>query len=348
MLETYHLNLKPRSPCITPLQSDTLFGHIAWAMRYVFGEAGLQDFLQEYQPGQPAPLIVSDGFQNGLLPKPFFRSLTVSRVTEVIADLAKQQGIAVSSRQLTEILKSLKKQQHLPIATWQRLQQDLSAENLLQVSLEALDLKATLAQKKSNGVPHAQPALVYHNTVNRVLNQVTEGFYQQETQFYSEDFSYDVYLKSRVPEADLRQIFNFIAISGFGRDKSTGKGQFEITLTKSARLPSVTDPNAFMVLSHYVPNPGAPKLGFYQFMTKYGRLGGDYAKAAIPDVSALQPFKKPIVMMKPGSVFFGPPSDDCGMLLGGENAPVHTHPAIRHYAWAYTFPVKAQEEDFTV
>ena len=41
----YRYNIRPKSPVMTPLMSDTFFGHFCWALGYEKGEGFLEDFL---------------------------------------------------------------------------------------------------------------------------------------------------------------------------------------------------------------------------------------------------------------------------------------------------------------
>jgi len=65
------ITIKPTSPFITPLQSDTIFGHFAWGYRYCFGEKKLNELLKTFK--QKPFIVFSDGFIKGTLPKPFLK-----------------------------------------------------------------------------------------------------------------------------------------------------------------------------------------------------------------------------------------------------------------------------------
>ena len=43
----YRLTLAPASSFLTPLQSDTLFGHLCWALRNQRGEGALEAGAEE-------------------------------------------------------------------------------------------------------------------------------------------------------------------------------------------------------------------------------------------------------------------------------------------------------------
>src|SRR5438094_3308698 len=70
-MKSYRVEITPRSPWGTPLQVDTLFGHLCWALTYTQGETALRDFLQAFDGPSP-PLVLSNGFPKGCLPRPLF------------------------------------------------------------------------------------------------------------------------------------------------------------------------------------------------------------------------------------------------------------------------------------
>ena len=67
----YTIELKLSAPLITPFQSDTIFGHICWAVRFLkWGEEDkLNDFLTQYETEDSPPLLISNGF-----PKVFYQN----------------------------------------------------------------------------------------------------------------------------------------------------------------------------------------------------------------------------------------------------------------------------------
>ncbi|MDR1487569.1 MAG: hypothetical protein LBT62_06220, partial [Deltaproteobacteria bacterium] len=67
----WRLRLKLLAPVATPMQSDTLFGHLCWQVVLTKGSDALKEWLQPFTDGDP-PFILSDAFPAGLLPKPLF------------------------------------------------------------------------------------------------------------------------------------------------------------------------------------------------------------------------------------------------------------------------------------
>lgn len=64
----YRYKITPGSPLITPLMSDTFFGHFCWAVLYHKGEDYLSDLLDSFDNGNPAPVLFSSAFFRGICP----------------------------------------------------------------------------------------------------------------------------------------------------------------------------------------------------------------------------------------------------------------------------------------
>ncbi|MDW7680752.1 MAG: hypothetical protein SCK70_09320, partial [bacterium] len=249
-LTEYVISFKPKSPLITQLQSDTIFGHVAWAIRYLWGEDQLIPFLDAFKEGNDAPFLVSDGFPHGKLPKPFVKALPLKKINAIIDEVVAELNVPIDIKHRTQIIKALKKQNLLDIDTFKKIQDNITAENVVRESARALDWNELLSPTRRKA-RRVQKMAVMHNTVNRIYNTVTEGLFQQTEHFFQSDFSFDVHLKTSYFDLhQLTQIFDLIGTTGFGKDKSTGKGKFEIQVIKGSKLPSVASPNGFMVLSH--------------------------------------------------------------------------------------------------
>jgi len=69
MMKTYRVRLGLDSASLSAWQSDTIFGHLCWTVRYEEGEEALGEFLAPFLAGEP-PLVLSNGFPGDLLPRP--------------------------------------------------------------------------------------------------------------------------------------------------------------------------------------------------------------------------------------------------------------------------------------
>ena len=325
--KNFCVNLKLKSTLITLFQSDTLFGHICWAIRYLKwdGEKGcqkLEEFLSNYDknPLKP-PLLISDGFPKDFLSKPIIRPITQEELETILED----NDLVESSYKI----KTIKKMTLIPKEVFEELnQQTITSFGLFKKLFRRFEEIEKDRFKKE---------VVFHNTINRISNTVTSGLYQQEELFFKPGFDeFEVYLKTNYfSKQDLERIFGFIAKSGYGRDKSTGKGNFFVEIVDNGEIKGANTTNAFMTLASYIPHQNAPIEGYYDIVLKYGKLGGDFAKS--------DPFKVPLIMFKSGSTFYDKDySSD--KIYGSLLKKVHRkNPNIKHYA--YAFPIGVNIED---
>lgn len=329
----YRVELTVGSPIVTPFQSDTIFGHICWAIRFLAWkdeekEYKLAAFLTRFDTEEGPPLLVSDGFPKDYLPKPILPPLTQADLEEI---MGLEKRIENSFR-----IKTIKRMRLVPKEKFKALQMDAMTP--------AKIFRALKNSSEGINQPEAgqETVMVQHNTVNRISGRVETGLYAQEETFFREECGrYEVYLRTNYfkPE-ELNRIFKFIGEGGFGRDKSTGKGQFTFEINEGMDIPECPKANAFMTLSSYIPSENDPTRGHYGLIHKFGKLGGLYAKGT-PEVYG-NPFKVPLIMFSAGSTFFDPnyvPGKTYGSLL----RKVHKNQDIRHYG--YAFPVGIRIED---
>lgn len=325
-MQNYKINIKLKSSVITPFHSDTLWGHICWALRYTQGEEELLDFLECYDSGEP-PLVISNAFPKDYLPFP---------VLEPIAKTQQRALIATSS--FVTAASAVKKFS----ATKYILKELFAHLNKGTISSYSL-LEAILANPEKFPVISAEsPSVSYHTKINRVSGAAIDGgLFTTNDMFYANN-EFEAYCKigHGFSEQNLKQCLEFININGFGKKKSTGKGSIHCTIEKITD--DVTDDaNAFMSLSNYVPCQDDPQKGFYKLLTKYGKLGGHFASSSIIPGNNPTPFKYPLVMFESGSIFkVDKKREHYGRIVKG------VHPAekinIVHYGMTYPMPLKIE------
>jgi CRISPR-associated protein Csm4 len=177
-----------------------------------------------------------------------------------------------------------------------------------------------------------------HNTINRLTNTTSEesGVYSlpetviPKVSIYLK--SVDAGWKDKVVSLlkDLSQV-------GYGRKKSIGKGQFTVAeLVEEYNFPEIKDANGFVTLSNFCPAKDDPTEGLYKTFVKYGKLGEEFTFCG-------NPFKRPLLMIKAGSVFktTSPPKAYYGRMLS--NIAPAKEDSVVHYAYAFAMPVKFPE-----
>jgi len=269
---TYRIELHVPSGFITPWHADTLFGHLCWGAERsdgftnFNGAAGLIDLFRSGEP----PFILSDGFPAGLLPAPITLK---SRLAPETADNLDEKNY--------NTMKKAKKREFLTIAQFQAFQRG-------EIPDIGDDTKGFI------------PATTLHNQISRFTNTTGNGgsLFELDEQFAPHEGKIHFYAKIREGfEDDLRRLFDVVASSGFGKKKSSGKGSFSVErFERFDGLDSVSGAKGFISLSHFVPAKSDPIDGSYKTMIKYGKLGEEKNFCG-------NPFKKPLIMLKPGAVF---------------------------------------------
>ncbi|MDD5456747.1 MAG: hypothetical protein PHV30_06920 [Candidatus Margulisbacteria bacterium] len=294
--QTYRLVLKPKSGLSTPLQADTIWGHLASYLA-ISGHEYLKDFLQSYKDGTPA-VIFSDGLpaladEDGVFeqfyPKPLYP--TSAELLDKLKDMNRDK------------LKKIKK------TNW------IKEDDY--ISLCKGDFSGLSFLKDDDKEPFKiLTETTMKNAVPRWGNEDTEIYPLEETylqpvgvELKSNEFlGWTIFFKVRADfENQLKQPLGNFLKHGYGKKKGVGKGQFEITLLplQEDLIPEVKDANAFMSLSTYVPDADDPIDGYWQTFTKYGKLG----EAGVANLPSNDPsaernlFKSPITMLTPGAVF---------------------------------------------
>jgi CRISPR-associated protein Csm4 len=142
-----------------------------------------------------------------------------------------------------------------------------------------------------------------------------------------------VYLKTISDEwtEQALDLFKLLSKSGYGRKKSIGKGQFSVEEFTEFNFKGLNSPNGFVTLSSFCPATNDPIKGLYKTQVKYGKLGDEYTFSG-------NPFKRPLAMVKTGSVFWtdGPPSDFYGRIVR-DISP--SKPEVVQYAYAFAIPI---------
>ncbi len=273
----YQLILRQTSGLCTPLQADTLWGHFTGYLAQTKPEL-LNDFIQSYKDEKPA-IIFSDG-----LPSLLKQDNTIEVCFPTPVDI-------------TLRIADLKEMKQLKKTNW----------------LTKDDLERIIADNVAKDFVPKTPLEVVNNTqmrnqVSRTGEEDTKLFPLEEMWLNANEKKgtavWSVFVKIHKDFFEQLQPFlEAFLLTGYGKKKNIGKGQFEITVKKVDELlfPKVQGANAFMSLSSFVPAEDDPVDGYWQTFTKYGKMG-ESAPLLNGHISE-NPFKSPIVMLKPGAVF---------------------------------------------
>ncbi|NLE29145.1 MAG: hypothetical protein GX629_05705 [Phycisphaerae bacterium] len=342
-MQSYKLKLQVCSALQTPLQPDTLFGHLCWAIRYHEGEQALESFLKSYTQATP-PLILSGVFPEHFWPAPLLPGLTqdqqknISKIlSEMPRDTVKKKlpfcplDKNIAARDLTtfevfDVLKWLQKLRFIPEAMLSEVVDDMSRFELI---CRFLDIGCGKANLLSS-------ANVSHNVIDRLTGTVPEenGLYFSEESFPSsiDPPVFQLLVLSDLWDADqIHSRFSQALTGGYGKSKSRGKGYVKVLSVEPWSMPQAKTPNAIILLGTCCPRKTDPTQGFWQIKTKNGKFGGDWALGE-------NPFKKPLTFLEPGSIF---KTDSSPAYMGQMVSHISdTYPQALQYGLAPTLAVQ--------
>ncbi len=332
--KTYALQVRPRARFVSLPQSDTLFGHLCWAIRYAEGEDALRGFLAEF--ADSPPVLLSAAFPQGMLPVPVLPPLTRAQVKQIAHDYFEDNEVKA-----TDELKARRDIKFLPLEQFRALANELTNEELARAVLN---------------LPAAEPAwqetVVMRTAVDRITWSGREGaLFDDRYDFFQAGARLTVWVRLRddwdtVAKREwLLQRWQDVARSGFGGRLSTGAGQFTLDgLTPAdAELPHVENANAFVTLASFVPRADDPTQGWWAHHVKRGKLGAHFSTNAAPGADTPHVWKKPLVMFLPGSTFV---TGSAPRAWYGKLVP-HIHPLdayqeVAQYAYAFAVGVRVE------
>jgi CRISPR-associated protein Csm4 len=175
--------------------------------------------------------------------------------------------------------------------------------------------------------------LTSHNTISRLTNSALAegGVYSLKRTFVR---GISVYVKaiSDLWKERVVGLLKDLATGGYGRKKSIGANHFSVQEVVPFSFNKVDGANAFVALSNFCPGENDPTEGLFKTSVKYGKLGEEFTFCG-------NPFKKPLVMIRAGSVFRtnGMPKEFYGRLVKEGIAPAK--PEVVQYAYAFTVPL---------
>jgi len=287
-METIRLDLELITPIVTPFHSDTIFGHFAWGIYYLFGEDKLRILLQSFN--ERPFIIFSNGFEKDKLPKPFLypylmspKEMDLSKKYKKLAFIPKEWIIEnidkLSDKKLFDLYKK-----------------DVFNECLKNPCDKCNENKKSKKLDKSK-----KTVLNLKNSINRYTNTTNEGLYSIKESFVKSGYKVSIYVKydkERIKLDEIKKVFDFISKRGYGKDKNIGKGKFVFEIIDDFEEKSLFEINKNRPFYLNLSNMFSDKdlyLNYGKKFTKFPKTGGY--------LSFNQPFKNPIVLFQPGSTF---------------------------------------------
>jgi CRISPR-associated protein Csm4 len=335
MSKTKIYYLEPLSGYRTPLRSDTLWGILCWGIRNLHGNDELEHFIESYEKGDLNNyFIISSAYpykKKGSNYIPFFP--LPKRPVEKYEPLSKSSYEDSKSKMREN--KKKRKVNLVPKSDFEKIINGGAIES-------------------SEKTPKEDIQVVTHNTIDRLKGGTLElkgqgQLFHVEERFWTgdkEDESYGLYFLAKGNFDLLESVLRFLSHNGFGGDKSTGKGHFNIHI-EDFELEEPDGANVLMNMSLYFPTKNEiqsfstqPSTHFYyDIEARQGKLGGlTYRNQSI--------WKDVITMFKEGSVF--PLSEEIKVESYGNNPIVKpqtdgvTDHDVYHYGKAFMIKMKIQ------
>jgi CRISPR type III-A-associated RAMP protein Csm4 len=149
-----------------------------------------------------------------------------------------------------------------------------------------------------------------HNQVDRMAGATVEGmlYYRLET-FFTPGTGLWALLRCDPADFDrlIHPALRYLADTGFGADRTTGKGQFDIEVQPFASLPQATVPQSMMTLSHYLPI--AAEIDYqsqpiaYTLMTLRPKREQKFQRSMPAGQKTPPVYKQAVRVFEPGSIF---------------------------------------------
>jgi CRISPR-associated protein Csm4 len=254
-------------PLGTPLTSGTLFGHLCWARLRLAGEAALTAWLAALRDGA-SRFLLSDAFPADLLPRPLLPPF--------------RQGAAAGAKGADEA-KERKKFSWVTRADWLAHRGALSSARLHGLLTDWRPVRAV----------HA------HNRIDRITGTTPET---QGLWFVEDDWSYaasperDLYVDTDLPTTEVEGLLAEVGAHGYGRDATYGRGRFRVLGHEPDPQLADHPGNRLVSLSHGCLGEGMAEARWERF-THFGKVAIELAH------TGARPFKRPVLLMKPGATF---------------------------------------------
>ncbi|EYD68940.1 hypothetical protein MWG03_00560 [Fusobacterium necrophorum] len=296
----YCWKIKALSSYLTPWQSDTIYGHIFWAISLLEGEEELKKIIREFEEKNP-PFIVSNGFTENSYP------LLQKESIERNFTLECQKKFKKSMVDTVRTLKKIHKISFVSLDDFNVLRGKMKNSDFIQ---EKLWLQVEQEEKKKQKKRELE-SITYHNVINRTSGSTEDNaLFTQKEYTLSENLCIFIKLREDFPIDRINKYLHWIEETGYGKKISTGKGQISrVSFEKFEGFQKIENANAFVVLSNYIPEEGDyEREEHLEVLTKIPKLASDYTKNTIP-------FKKTFSCFTPGSLFYGQKREIVGKVL---------------------------------
>lgn len=286
MSKIFKLSIIPKSGMLTDLDSDIIFGHFCWRMREHLGEDLLSEFLKLYTENKPV-FTISSGLSE---------RITRDKTEVFFPKPLVQTPFNEEKRDKRERIKSFNEMKR-------KKRRKLISQKQLNLFLLGNIEKYSDSFNEELDVPKFDNELRVNVSIDRKTMKSAEGkLFSYYPNYLISGDGFAVLVKVLDEEAFVRyeceKLLTNVFEIGYGKKKSSGFGAFEVLgFNEYNEISEYEEGTSFLSLSSYMPAAADEVLEYqYDFAIKHGRMGEQLAKTG-------NPFKKPLIIIKPGSCF---------------------------------------------
>jgi CRISPR-associated protein Csm4 len=329
-VDTYAVYLRPRGALYSEVHSGTLFGAICWAIR-TLGLADLPALLEGFNADPP--FVVSSAFlclwsgeaRVRFYPKPCIPELTSEQVRQLAKETrGSNEGEKDAKWRVVERAKRLQKAGYVSEALFEELVTGRTHTADLwrrwkDTGLRARDVEYAEGVLLTTGERQAleregrlwtfaKEQDVQRNQIDRVAGATGEGLLFFERQTFLRPGQAGLWFLLRTRDRGMMEAaFRYLADTGIGGRRSSGKRQFEIKVDKPYSLPEADDADAFVVLSLYLPKDGewdrAGEPLSYELVNLRGKHESRFPARLAEGEKTQRVYKELVRPFAPGSIF---------------------------------------------
>jgi CRISPR type III-A-associated RAMP protein Csm4 len=270
-METYAVYFRPLGGLSTPITSDLLFGATCWGIH----ELGL-DLAPFLDPGRAPRFVFSNAFPCWSNKELVFRYYPIPfsfHADPVAINESLHKASALSHIKIVDSSKRMKKIHYVTEDLFTRIIKGEVIPSQIILELTKIssefkpvgnflftkeDLKQINKAGLSENNAHGFMGATQHNQIDRVTSSTGDGllFYEDDLRFPSDSELWSVLAiqDSHDLETIIKPALRYLSDTGLGGNRTSGKGQFEITIGEKISLPNAGNTaNGFMTLSRYLP-----------------------------------------------------------------------------------------------
>jgi CRISPR-associated protein Csm4 len=331
-VDTYAVYLRPRGALYGDVHSGTLFGGICWAIR-TLGLADLPALLEGFNAdplfvlSSPFPCLWGERSKPlHFYPRPRLAELTSAGVRDLADGMAPTHkgGFKGALWDVIEWAKQIKNTSYVSETLFQgmvtgktdtrSLWQRWKRKDARSSDVEPVDdMLLTTSERESLGVAGSTTSFskdtdVQRNQIDRIAGATAEGLLFFERQTFLRRGTAGMWFLLRTRDLDLMQAtFRYLADTGIGGRRTTGKGQFDIRVGPAPSLPETRAPNAFVSLSLYLPADGDWDCNgeplSYQLINLRGKHESRFPTELTEGEKTQRVYKEMVRSFVPGSIF---------------------------------------------